>query len=186
MRSINHMIFFILLVLFTSGCTRTYWVNRGNDFLDIATGTVGYGAGATAHVGPVNTGLGFYQDTHGMRGGTVGQQEAIAPTAQLVLWGMDAMNYRSPRGQGQIEDLRNKNYWVPNYVIPTSWVFSPMPGSGTDNIPAPYWTNIEVSGSLGFGFRVGFNPGELLDFILGFTTLDIYGDDIISNTKINP
>jgi hypothetical protein len=26
--------------------------------------------------------------------------------------------------------------------------------------------------------RCGFNPGELLDFILGWTTIDIFKDDI--------
>jgi len=34
------------------------------------------------------------------------------------------------------------------------------------------------SSSLGGTVRLGFNPGELLDFILGWTTIDIYGDDI--------
>jgi hypothetical protein len=28
------------------------------------------------------------------------------------------------------------------------------------------------------GLRVGFNPGELVDFLLGWTTLDIYNDDL--------
>ena len=32
--------------------------------------------------------------------------------------------------------------------------------------------------ALGRTLRFGFNPGELLDFILGWFTIDIYGDDL--------
>ncbi len=42
----------------------------------------------------------------------------------------------------------------------------------------PYCTQIEVvAGALG-GLRAGFHPGELIDFLLGWTTLDIYNDDM--------
>ena len=43
--------------------------------------------------------------------------------------------------------------------------------------PAYFFTNFDLQMGLYYGFRVGFNPGELLDFILGFTTADIYDDD---------
>ncbi len=42
----------------------------------------------------------------------------------------------------------------------------------------PTWTHIEVAAALGVGFRLGFNPGELLDFLLGFFGVDLYGDDL--------
>ena len=41
-----------------------------------------------------------------------------------------------------------------------------------------YLTQIEVAAGLGGTLRLGFNPGELLDFILGFTTIDIFNDDL--------
>ena len=44
----------------------------------------------------------------------------------------------------------------------------------------PYYTQIEVTAALLVSVRVGVNAGELLDFILGWTTLDLFGDDIAS------
>ena len=36
----------------------------------------------------------------------------------------------------------------------------------------------EVAAGLGGTVRLGFNPGEFIDFICGWFTIDIYGDDI--------
>ena len=41
----------------------------------------------------------------------------------------------------------------------------------------PYYTQVEVVLGLGSHLRLGLNPGELLDFVLGWTTIDIFGDD---------
>ena len=43
---------------------------------------------------------------------------------------------------------------------------------------APYFTQIEVAAGFGLVTRVGFNPGELLDFFLGFAGVDLYDDDV--------
>lgn len=40
-----------------------------------------------------------------------------------------------------------------------------------------YFTQIEINAGLFFAVKIGFNPGELLDFLLGLFTVDIYGDD---------
>ncbi|MFP4055377.1 MAG: hypothetical protein ACLF0G_00735 [Candidatus Brocadiia bacterium] len=37
--------------------------------------------------------------------------------------------------------------------------------------------DLEVGGSALASLRVGFSPGQLLDFLAGWTTLDIAGDD---------
>ena len=43
----------------------------------------------------------------------------------------------------------------------------------------PYYTQCEVAvGTFFPSIRLGFNPGELLDFILGWTTIDIFRDDL--------
>lgn len=47
-----------------------------------------------------------------------------------------------------------------------------------------YLTQIEVSTGIGGTLRFGFNPFELLDFILGWTTIDIFSDDIIKAKKV--
>ena len=42
---------------------------------------------------------------------------------------------------------------------------------------APHYTQVEVVAGLLFSVRAGVNPGELLDFLLGWAGIDIYGDD---------
>jgi len=40
-----------------------------------------------------------------------------------------------------------------------------------------YFTQIEITVGAYIGLKIGFNPGELLDFLLGWFTIDIYRDD---------
>ena len=45
----------------------------------------------------------------------------------------------------------------------------------------PYWlfySDINICAALGGGFRIGFNPGEMIDFLLGFGALDMANDDL--------
>lgn len=42
----------------------------------------------------------------------------------------------------------------------------------------PYYTQVEVAAGFLVGARLGVNVGEIFDFLLGWTTLDICGDDI--------
>ncbi len=41
-----------------------------------------------------------------------------------------------------------------------------------------YCTDMVVAAGLAGTLRLGFNPGKLVDFLLGWTTLDICGDDL--------
>ena len=51
-------------------------------------------------------------------------------------------------------------------------------------VPDPsYYNQIEAVIGVGPSLRLGFNPGELLDFILGWTTIDIYKDDLEQSKK---
>lgn len=43
--------------------------------------------------------------------------------------------------------------------------------------PASFFTQIEFGLGAYFGFRLGFNPGELLDLLLGFAGIDLMDDD---------
>lgn len=43
---------------------------------------------------------------------------------------------------------------------------------------APYFTHVEVAAGAGGTIRIGTNPGEVLDFLLGFFGVDMYGDDL--------
>jgi len=45
--------------------------------------------------------------------------------------------------------------------------------------------DIEVSGTvLPVSFLFGFSPGELADFLIGWTTLDIAGDDTMADQTV--
>ena len=39
-------------------------------------------------------------------------------------------------------------------------------------------TQLDLTIGVGVSIRLGFNPGELLDFALGFVGLDLYDDDV--------
>ena len=54
---------------------------------------------------------------------------------------------------------------------------SPFPLWSTGR-PSALNTQLEIAGGLIFTLRLGFNPGELLDFILGFSGIDIWHDDL--------
>jgi hypothetical protein len=43
--------------------------------------------------------------------------------------------------------------------------------------PAAYHSDLEVTLALGWGVRLGLNPGEALDFLLGWCFVDLYDDD---------
>jgi hypothetical protein len=45
------------------------------------------------------------------------------------------------------------------------------------NSITPYLTQVEATVGVVGTMRIGLNPGELLDFLLGWTTLDFYRDD---------
>lgn len=47
-----------------------------------------------------------------------------------------------------------------------------------------YLTQCDLVLGLGYSIRLGANPGELLDFLLGWAALDIYGDDRYPDGRI--
>ena len=49
--------------------------------------------------------------------------------------------------------------------------------------PMPYFMDVQVAAGLGRTVRLGFNPGELLDLVLGCANIDIYRDDLESNQR---
>ena len=70
-------------------------------------------------------------------------------------------------GVGSISDKRNKDVAAR----------SPFPLVAIGK-KAPFYTDVEIMAGFIFSFRAGANAGELLDFILGWTGIDIYGDDL--------
>lgn len=63
---------------------------------------------------------------------------------------------------------------LPSIHIPIPLIQIPK----TPSKSLPYFSQIDVVVGIGRGIRLGCNPGELLDFLLGWTTVDIFNDDL--------
>ena len=168
-----------LLVGAVTGCATYpgYWTDRGRDAADVFTIAVGSGLGAKARVGPVNVGLCTGGDFLGMRGGDVDvfgrQGGSMCDFSEVNLLVMSTETFDP--GAGSVPPARNKSYGA------VGWGLVSLPEPATEDGPKPdshLYTQIEVLVGLGVSVRVGFNPGELLDFLLGFAGVDIYGDDL--------
>jgi len=163
---------FLLLVLLLAGLdgcagARAYFADRGRDFGDMLTLTVGTGAGFKARVGPLNTSLFFSRgDLLGIRNGSVScpslADSGTSQAAEFFVVGSE----RTPLGE-----QRGKSFFAVNaFLFEVPELKEPY--------PIEFFTQIEAALGLGFFIRLGVNPGEILDFILGWTTLDMFGDDV--------
>ena len=174
----------IALALLCAGCASPYWQNRRADAADVFTATAGVGLGATARIGPLHAGLGVNWDFYGIEAGEIGKLgslgEAITGIGDkaaddcIVCMGWSEIN------QGERSAVRGKNVAYRPSGIP---FWDPPPPESSN--PAR-WTQIEVAAGLLGGVRLGFNPGELLDFVLGFFGVDLYGDDLARGEMENP
>jgi hypothetical protein len=172
----------LLILLSMTGCAQTYWIDRGRDSLDIVTATVGMDFGARARVGPLHAGLFYGNDLAGLRGGEIRSYSAedcenfAVTTVDYTFLSMEGFGFGMNRGKAYCAF----GYpFVSTVLDPYSEEF-PWPSTlyNQYGVFHPYYTQIDVAAGLLGGVRLGFNPGELLDFILGWTTLDFFKDDI--------
>ncbi len=182
MKKTIQLLLLLGLAAISTGCATPYMVDRGRDAADIFTAAAGAGIGAKARVGPVGLGLLGNADWIGLRGGQLiaysdeGERYELCPTispcptATGSCIGMSAGDVfqSSPDGTAF---ARGKWYKAHSPIMPIA-VFTGPP------ITHPFYTQIEVVLGLGATIRLGFNPGELLDFFLGWFTIDIYNDDL--------
>lgn len=176
MKLLNSPFIFLSLLVVFSGCSSPYFANRGRDAADIFTFTIGQGIGAKARVGPLQTGIFWNEDFAGLRGGGFGPASAWKNEYGKFPKDIDTLFFPifgvfggdSLQGSALLPG-RHKAYEA----------FSPVPLISLPTESTPYYyTQIEAAvGFLGT-IRLGFNPGELIDFLLGWTTIDIFGDDI--------
>jgi hypothetical protein len=185
----------------------TYLAQRGRDAADIFTMTLGVGDGASVRAGPVHVSAIISSDLIGLKGGqwfangndlSFNEQKlAFLPIPRSEDWhtcrkDMEELEKLRAKAEGR-EWKRRKYLWDPNLF--GSEIFVQDQGEPCDvrgknimaNSPFPfyvasenpaYWTQFEISGGVLLSLRAGFNPGELLDFILGWTGVDIYCDDV--------
>jgi hypothetical protein len=168
-----HLIICAVFVALLNGCASSYWTDRGRDALDIFTGTVGTGVGAKARIGPIQTGVLYQTDYYGLRGGGSadfkGGRGLLFPDnidLQALLLGGETY-----LPDDELISLRKKRFDAsPDFIfISTVNNYTPCPS---------YYTQIDIVAALGPSIRLGFNPGELIDFLLGWVGIDIYSDDV--------
>jgi len=164
-----------------TGCAsnKAYFVDRGRDAADIFTITAGVGAGAKARAGPLHAGIFGNHDIVGLRGGTI-DIFGLDPNRSFAL-DIETLLIPIPG------PYRDKVFAVDMFIGPSPAGrhrtaqfehLSPLPLCYTSGLRPNQYTQVELAGGLLATLRLGFNPGELVDFVLGWTTLDIYRDDI--------
>lgn len=177
---------FCLLPWVFSGCTDTH---RENDWKDVFTGTVGEGYGFKLRVGPLQTGLYTGRDDKGLRAGITGDSGGHIANYDYywLFYGEEHfdgwMDASEPNARRKVVAA---NAYFPFFVSPEAanpYAKSVVYGDqvynkltdGSKNYA--YWTQIDFAIGLGDGLRFGFNPGELVDALVGYVGLDLYGDD---------
>jgi hypothetical protein len=160
------------------GCASSsnYLARRWNDAKDICTVTVGLGAGAKARVGPLATGLSWTRDYAGLRGGYFGvfpPKENQSKDVELL-----AARWEETPSKEPIH-VRAKDY----SSMGASFYGSPYWWTNEERPVYYYYSQIEIAVGAGGSLRVGFNPGELLDFLLGWFGVDLYGDEVVTSRK---
>ena len=149
--------------------------DRRHDVADIFTCTIGEGVGGIkTRLGPLGIGLLDNREIMGLRSG-----EFITP-------------YDNPKAQDQLYLLllggeesgigieRNKFYRA-FYILGIPYPVTPFPFAAANRYPACYFTQFDLTVGLGRSLTLGINPGELIDFLLGWVGIDIYGDDLSRN-----
>ena len=152
----------ILILIITSvllgGCVggndSDYAIDRKRDFNDIFT--YGLGGGAKVQAGPFSGGFLIFQSAFG--------NKKIKCKYYTNLW-QEKYIYDS------VAWARNKQY----LAVGIGFLYPIADNQFVSN----YYTQFEVgAGCIIPGPYLGFNPGELLDWSLGYYGIDIYGDDI--------
>jgi len=183
----------ILATGFVSGCasTKAYFVDRGRDAGDIVSVAVGTGLGAKLRVSSISLGLLAHEGSvAGLNAGCLfagppgkycndlqffccGNQLVEPPGSKERLKKFRARQFDGFLGMSGEDD---EGTWC---LLPP-FIFTPMiPFRQKVNEKAPYYyTHIEAVVAAGVSLRVGFNPGELVDFVLGCVGIDIMGDDL--------
>ena len=171
-----------------AGCRSVgnYMGNRAADLADVFTAELTFGPGVEAHAqvtGFLGTSLGYSDQKglmlHGRHRGTGRRWSG----GLLVLGGTEttAPQMRSLWGE-QVHQER-RGLWA--MFLPLAY----SPGEGISVAYLPGWprtADVEFGASAGVGFHVGLSPGELLDFLLGFSTLDVAGDDVTLHPPASP
>lgn len=170
-----------------AGCSSQEWANRAEDWAQVFTLTVGDGVGVKARIGPAQLGLYKGEDRAGLRAGEWGSSWHSHDNYDYLwlFYGKECFTgWETTRTPLQAKKVTAATHVFPLLVerrAPSPHGFVDLYGdskyeNGAHN--AAYWTQFDLAVGVGGSVRLGFNPGELLDAILGHVGIDIYRDDI--------
>ncbi len=177
--------------LLSSGCASTYWGNRGRDAKDVLTCAFGLGLGVKARVGPLQAPLLVQSDYTGLRCG----EFFVSPMRD------DFWTYVSEAGhvvdQPFPSYVREYGTLYSGYEIFDPGGFAELrhkrvssQGMGVfatiDDDPRNdgFYSQVECTAGLIFSVKLGINPGELADFLLGFAGIDLFADDLKTEGEV--
>lgn len=173
----TRFLFILSVVALTGGCASTgYFADRAHDLGDVATFTLGDGIGARAVVGPlyVNSLIHFQEDRIGWQNGgpiLLGDENVNRDHGSWFGFGQEWRHFSA------LQKERKKDYEMGIAdKIPFFMRFE-------DGRAVSRLTQLEVAAAVVLGVRVGVNPPELLDFILGWVSIDITKDDLGNTDK---
>lgn len=177
----------LAVVIGATGCATPYMMDRERDAADIFTVSTGIGGGIKAQCGPVASGLSWMADVEGLRGGSITKYPGGCASwgmmdVNFVVYGGEEFNVlhgvAQQAGAENYETLepRHKCYRAP-CILGLSFPLT-LPGDPWSRGHLYRLTQIEIAGGIYRTVRIGFNPGELIDFILGWTTIDMFDDDL--------
>lgn len=186
--------------LLLSGCVG-FWRDRRNDLADVFTLSVEPGVGAKVRVSSLGVGAYVGGPGYGLRGGVFGEQSTPSNSGQpctesavfLVFgsekfWpnsGWAALRCKAFSADGvplidKASEREGSNSGRGEHTVDTSidaLVTDEFELEGGPRRSASFYTDVELNLGLFYGPRIGVNPGEFLDLVVGFFGLDLYGDD---------
>lgn len=194
--------FFQFLILFlaivmTGACAHPYMKDRTNDLADIVTASVGVGVGHQVRVGPVIIGLLLTTgDCRDWRYGRIYRHSRslfVFVDERNERYGMErGKDYNAAGGWGPnalftwacdlpflmsidkiSEELKYKTFYDNKKLRPPR-----NPYKMRHPVFHSYYSQIEACAGFLGTVRLGINPGEFLDFLLGWVGVDFFDDDV--------
>jgi hypothetical protein len=183
-------IILIVAVLFT-GCSNVnnYLINRGNDFIDCFNIAVGTGPIVGVHFQCTDlisggVGISYCGQYYGFQGRNFVQWSDMQ--VEAILLNFYDMGHTTAVGDYRPDAFKDGQSYSTVGMICINFLrydkYLKMPDNTIERFgmfEGPLYTsfNFEIGVGFLFGIKVGFSLGQFADFILGFTTLDIAGDD---------
>jgi len=164
-----------------TGCTTC--PKRTNDFKDIFDFSIPRGFGAHVHASLLGLGLGYNQTMFGLEDGFFYTTDLRTNCMPFIVspqlnapneLGLILINFHA----NALDNLGPAFY--SNYKL---FGIIPSGPDGKAKLSKSYYTKITASATFGYGVKIGFNPGEFLDFLLGWVGVDIYNDDSTTKNK---